>query len=434
MSFNHVAKLIHRFRDLNARRVFFKQLAENDNSKQQIYLGGNFEVLSFFPCGTVTNYPEGKYPNFKARIELYWVNEENIEQASGAQLILYPQYPEVRLSGFLQGCKIAPRYYLQPIPAANRKGIDGRVLFFATTGDGKTLAHLALSDSPLALEAIAIAQSSTDEPLFVELPLTPNLISSRELVLDALRKIHTAGFHPSMRLNSDGVALPYKARNGGGYTLEALLGIRPNSKAAPDFHGWEIKAFSSDRITLMTPEPNGGFYGSNGVEAFVRKYGHKVSGKDQLYFTGTHRHATLCEGTGLTLGLTGYDVESGKITGVCGGIYLLDANGNQAALWEFSHLLTHWNKKHAAAAYVRYESDKIISPQYHYCSPAFLGEHTDFTRYLAAIATGNVIFDPGSKVDNASTKKSQVKARSQFRIHKKYLSMLYETFEEVSLD
>lgn len=434
MSFNRIAELIQRYRGLNAKRVFFKQLAENDNSKQQIYLGGNFEVLSFFPYGTVTDYPEGKYPNFKAKIELYWVNEENVEQANGAQLILYPQYPEVRLSGFLQGCEIAPRHYLQPIPAANRKGIDGRVLFFATTGDGKTLAHLAPSDSPLALEAIAIAQSSTDEPLFVELPLTPDLISSRELVLDALRKIHKAGFHPSIRLNSDGVVLPYKARNGGGYTLEALLGIRPNSKAAPDFHGWEIKAFSSDRITLMTPEPNGGFYGSNGVEAFVRKYGRKVSGKDQLYFTGTHRHATLCESTGLTLGLTGYDVESGKITDVRGCIYLLDANSNQAALWKFSHLLTHWNKKHAAAAYVRYESNKIIPPQYRYRSPAFLGEHADFTRYLSAIATGDVIFDPGSKVDNASTKKSQVKARSQFRIHKKHLPVLYETFEEVSLD
>ena len=35
--------------------------------------------------------------------------------------------------------------------------------------------------------------------------------------------------------------------------------------------GWEMKAYSGDRITLMTPEPDGGMYGENGVKVFVRK-------------------------------------------------------------------------------------------------------------------------------------------------------------------
>jgi hypothetical protein len=33
----------------------------------------------------------------------------------------------------------------------------------------------------------------------------------------------------------------------------------------PDFLGWEMKAYSGDRITLMTPELDGGMYGENGV-------------------------------------------------------------------------------------------------------------------------------------------------------------------------
>lgn len=48
MVFVSEAQLVARFKALGANRIFCKHLAENDNSKQQIYLGGNFEVLSFF--------------------------------------------------------------------------------------------------------------------------------------------------------------------------------------------------------------------------------------------------------------------------------------------------------------------------------------------------------------------------------------------------
>lgn len=82
-------------------RIFCKHLSENDNTKQQIYLGGNFEVLSFFPFGEITAYSELATPNYK---ENHWTSFEfdidSQEKAIGAQLILYPKYPEVRLSGF----------------------------------------------------------------------------------------------------------------------------------------------------------------------------------------------------------------------------------------------------------------------------------------------------------------------------------------------
>ena len=74
-----------------------------------------------------------------------------------------------------------------------------------------------------------------------------------------------------------------------------------------------------------------------------------------------------------------------------------------------------------------------MPPSYRYGSPVLLGEGTDFTRYLLAMLAGSVVYDPGSKVEMASTK-PRVKARSQFRIPIRRLRDLYSRFEPVSLD
>jgi hypothetical protein len=99
-----------------------------------------------------------------------------------------------------------------------------------------------------------------------------------------------------------------------------------------------------------------------------------------------------------------------------------------AAAWSFGNLMIAWNKKHAQAAYVPYEREKLNVLAYRYFSPALLGEGTDFSRYLAAMCAGLVIFDPGSKVMNASSAKSSVKARSQFRMSVQHLAELYQKF------
>lgn len=63
--------------------------------------------------------------------------------------------------------------------------------------------------------------------------------------------------------------------------------------------------------------------------------------------------------------------------------------------------------------------------------PTLMGEGTNFNLYLTALSAGLVVFDPASKVMNASTLKSTVKARSQFRMPVKKLSNLYQKFEAV---
>lgn len=427
--FSDIAELMRRFTELGAVRAFCKPLAENDNSKQQIYLGGSLEVVQMFPFREIEATDKGRNSTYKAKLDFFWVGSDFIERAKGAQLILYPQYPEVRLSGFLRGCSRAPNESLRPTPRERRRfnnGSDGRVLFFGITKSGETLAYIANADSLLAHEfhhKNDLGQY-TRESVFFNLPLLGR--DSKTILLERLAEIREGGWQPSIRLDKEGNVLPYKARNGGGLTLEALLGIIPNSRSEPDFMGWEMKVYSKSRITLMTPEPDGGMYKADGVAAFVRRFGAPTD-NDTLYFTGTHRVNARNDKTGLTLIVRGFNPEK-KLMEVGGALELLTDAGHCAAAWSFGDLLIHWNKKHAQAAYVPYESEEIAAPAYRYFSPALLGEGTDFTRYLGALCAGLVIFDPGSKVMNASKPKSSVKARSQFRIPVKHLSELYQQF------
>lgn len=431
--FADLAGLMRRFSELGAVRAFCKPLAENDNSKQQIYLGGNFDVVQMFPFENVEATSNGKDSTYKAKLNFVWIGADRVEQAAGAQLILYPQYPEVRLSGFLRGCKYAPNELLRAIPASQRRfnnGTDGRILFFGITRSGETLAYLAPAESSIAQEFRRRQADGafSQESVFFNLPLQGR--DSRIMLLERLTEIKNGGWQPSISLKKNGVIVPYKASNGGGYTLEALLGIIRNSSSEPDFMGWEIKAYSKDRITLITPEPDGGMYGEDGAKVFIHKYG-KPTGEDTLYFTGTHRADCRNEKTGLTLVVRGFNQAQKIIEDVDGAVELLTDAGRCEAAWSFAHLLIKWNKKHAQAAYIPYESEKMAAPTYRYLSPALLGEGTDFNRYLAALCAGRVILDPGSKVMNASTEKSTVKARSQFRMSVRHLAELYKKFEPV---
>ena len=429
--FANIAGLLKRFSELGAINAFCKPLAENDNSKQQIYLGGSFDVIQIFPFHDIEATENGKNSTYKAKLDFSWIDETHTERANGAQLILYPQYPEVRLSGFLKNCKNAPSELMRPVPAEKRKfnnGLDGRVLFFAVTKDRETLAYLAPAESALAKELIQKMGDYEKQGVLFNLPLSER--EPKIVLLERLTEIRDFGWQPSVKLSKTGELKPYQARNGGGYTLEALLGIVPNGRSEPDFLGWEIKGYSSDRVTLMTPEPTGGIYGEDGVQVFVRKFG-RPTGNDTLYFTGLHKANSKNNSTGLTLVVSGFNPEKKVIENVNGAVELLTESGECAASWSFEGLLMKWNKKHAQAAYVPYKSNQIEPPAYQYASPTLMGEGTNFNLYLSALSAGLVVFDPASKVMNASTLKSTVKARSQFRMPVKQLTHLYHKFEPV---
>ena len=113
--------------------LYAKPLAENDNSKNQVYFGPGFQALNLFPNAGIVPDSSPKNPIFKAKLHFGWLLPKGqIGNAPGAQLILYPQYPEVRFSGFLKGCKVAPSDLM-----ASR--IKGRILFIGVTPDRRIL-------------------------------------------------------------------------------------------------------------------------------------------------------------------------------------------------------------------------------------------------------------------------------------------------------
>jgi hypothetical protein len=184
----------------------------------------------------------------------------------------------------------------------------------------------------------------------------------------------------------------------------------------------------------MTPVPTKGVYASEGVEAFIRRFGYPDRQiADRRNFGGVHNAVRACAATGLLLSLVGYDARKKKITDLSGGISLLSPEGEAAATWPYAGLLAHWNRKHARAAYVPSVVREERVRQYRFGSRVRLGTGTDFLLFLEAASLGAVYYDPGIKMENASTAHPQIKRRSQFRIKSAQIPLLYRELEVVDL-
>jgi hypothetical protein len=427
------------FADEGCNKLYAKPLAENDNSKNQVYFGGSFEALNLFPNSGIHPATDAKNHTFKAKLDFSWLLANGqVSEAPRAQLILYPQYPEVRFSGFLVGSKNAPSSLM-----ASR--MKGRILFLGVTGNRKIIGFVAPRDSPAAREFVA-REVKASEGVFTEiqLPAIPTIEDSRQRLLDELGRVHRLGWINSKQLGMDGRLLACEAPQCGGFTLEAELGVPKNSTAMPDFHGWEIKQYavqnferaeSGKPITLLTPEPDGGFYKENGAGPFIRKFGYadRVGRADRLNFGGRHEVGSTCALTNLAMRLSGFDASAKKITNVSGAIELVSADGIVAASWSFSKILEHWSQKHMQAAYIPSQCRMEPRRQYRYGGNVRLGQHTDSLRLLGAFANGSVYYDPGIKMENASSN-PRIKRRSQFRIASRDINALYETVDVVKFD
>jgi len=421
-------------RAAGATQLYLKWLTANDNSKQQVYLGKDLAAINVLPNGPITNDPENP-ELLKSPLHFSWLTPTGaLLKARGAQLILYPQYPEARFSGFLRGCPGAPNELMRIRQA-------GRVLFFGITSAGHILGYVAAHDSALAHE-IAALQLRPDISVFSRIPIEVRT-DDRRLLLSELARIYRLGWIDSKRLDTTGDILDCAASNCGGYTLEAELGIRPNGFSKPDFHGWEIKQHTVRRlsnpagggpITLMTPEPTGGVYVDRGIHEFMQRYGYAARNiVDRWNFGGIHSTVKICASTKLTLTLDGYDLAENKITDLSKGITLLDPTGELAAVWHYKELMNHWTRKHALAAYVPSNVRQAPAKQYHYGHLVRLGEGTEFRLFLKAVASGAVYYDPGIKIVGAPGTRQLIKKRSQFRIKSSSIPKLYTTMTEVDV-
>ncbi|MEL7453841.1 MAG: hypothetical protein AAGJ50_10790, partial [Pseudomonadota bacterium] len=214
-----LAQLLDLLRHHGATRIYAKRLAPNDNSKNQVYLGGDFSALNIIPHGEIysddTDVAGAVRDRAKASVDFYWVDGDSLHHAPNTGLILYPKYPEVRMSGFLLGCKAAPSDIM-------RVRDEGRVLFFGITRTGSVVGYAVSADDPVAKELVAREWPMIG--VFLELPLTlDDARDPREQLLDELRRIYRLNWIASQKLAADGTKAPYAARNGGGYTLEAEL-------------------------------------------------------------------------------------------------------------------------------------------------------------------------------------------------------------------
>lgn len=426
----NLTRLKQILQDLGCRTLYVKILSANDNSKNQVYLGGSFEILNVLPVREIINEPAGDWnkERFKAPLSFSWLRTDGtLVPAPSTQLILYPKYPEVRLSGFLKGCADAPS-------ALMTGRIAGRALFMSVSSAGETIALVSAPEDPLTTEFLALGTAPA-HGVFTVIEISPEGNAKTSLFAELCR-IHSKGWIPSRRLNRFGELVDCNSPNCGGYTLEAELGITPNGYAAPDFMGWEIKQFSVKNferttaavITLMTPEPTHGFYAHQGVEAFLRRYGYedKRGREDRLNFGGIHKLGERHPQTGMRMVLTGFDSESGKIKNSDGRIILLDNNDEEAASWSYAGLMMHWNKKHNRACYVPSLKKDTGGVCYSYGNRVILGENTDFQLFLREISKGNIYYDPGIKLEQASGA-AKSKRRSQFRIKSAHIPNLYNT-------
>ncbi len=426
-------------REKGCQTVYLKILAANDNKKQQVYFGGDFKAINLIPFNSIAADPN-KPHIFKAPLNFWWVTDDGrIEQATHAQLILYPQYPEVRFSGFLQGCSSAPSELMN-----ENLRLAGRVLFMGICPDGKIIGYLCHPDSELARELSSYG-ALPGTGVFQELGVGVSASDERSKLIEKLREIHLMGWIRSRKLDGSGATMPCEAPNCGGMTLEAELGIIPNSRSEPDYLGYEVKQYSVTNfekintgvLTLMTPEPTGGYYRSAGVEAFIRKFGYPdmtgtANREDRLNFGGIHKVGEYHGLTNLQIVLKGFDTDRGKIVDATGGIALMNREGEEAAVWGYAEIMAKWNRKHNKAVYI--PSKCNISPErnYYYGNKIRIGNGTDFLLYLKAMANGDIYYDPGIKLENASTN-PKTKRRSQFRIKSVHLPSLYHIMETVDV-
>jgi len=438
----NLSQLTDAMRELGVERILVKRLAPNDNSKNQVYLesGTTMESMNILPNTGVTIDSAGANRNerLKASLHFEWLNETGqIARAPHAQLILYPQYPEVRFSGFLRGCRNAPSELM-------RSRQSGRILFFGLSADSRIIGYVAGPSSSIVRELDA-TNSMGLEAVFGELSIGParTVEDDRDRLLAELGRIHRLGWIDGKRMKSDGSVMPHRSQQAVGYTLEAELGIVPNSSAKPDYFGWEIKAHTvtnfrragSGRLTLFTPEPTYGFYRTHGAAEFVMQFGRQASDgtPGKMYFSGQHRVGIRSPKSGLTLRLNGY-VPPNQITDPSGGgIELLDDAGCVVAGWGFDKIMTHWTRKHARAAFIPAMRRTEPDAQFWYSDQVRLCSRSDFWMLLNSLWEGTALYDPGVKVEGADTARPVPKARNQFRIPFKSVQTLYRDSEEVSV-
>lgn len=434
----------------SARSLYVKELAWNHDSKRQIYLTSDLSAFNYFPneiehspplppglVATRKNKPHGGDRIF-GHLNFWWLMPDGSRhQVAATKIIYYPQYPEVRLSGFLRGSRCIPSEFLRE---KSGEVFPNRLLFLGVDPAGAVLALLVVGNDELRDE---LSRENGYDPSsgLNQIDLLRAGLSSRERLITRLREIHNLGWVTGRRLSGSQL-IPTSAPQAVGYTLEALLGVSANGNNEPDFAGYEIKAMTvsdfgrseNKVVTVMTPEPDMGVYHDRSVLEFLTLWGYtdKRGREDRQNFGGIFRVGTRHSGTGLTLVLDGYDAQISDRFDPDGFLAFLTDKEQIAAGWTFRKLVQCWSRKHAAAAYVPAVADDNPK-RFKSGEKILLCEGTDFLMVLSALNQGHMYLDPAIKAEGFSTPSPSIKRRNQFRIRRSELHRLYRRSTSVDL-
>lgn len=402
--------------------------ARQDNDKNQFYFGRDLTSggATFIPSrnlrgSTTTSTKPGAAGKtlFQADVDFVWITQNGEAVAPQAKLIFYPQYPEARLSGLIEGCENPPRtLYLRRLGAQ----VAGRVLVLGTTDAGRTYGLLLPPQSPAARSFVELAPTLQRFGLLYLWRIHGDRALASDEIAAELHGVHLRGWVPGCRLTRNGVVL-YYARPAGGATLEAQLGVVTNAIDGPDFQGWELKQHSGPVLTLFTSEPDAGIYRDD-FYTFMRRYG--VDNGSRHDFTGIQRVGAGPHKTnGLQLTLVGYRSEEDYDPD--GAVALVDGAGTVVASWSFVRFLDHWMRKHARTVFVPSEKNDRLRA-YRFQSDVRLARGAAFKLLLRAIAAGKVYYDPACRAAFDHLDRvipSQSKRRNQWRVHVRDLNSLY---------
>lgn len=430
MSYSTISALKSDLSGTGCKEVIVKLLAANqDNEKNQIYFGYSNELLSIFPSIISFRSPsqsraksasEAGKPIIEHAFNFYWLSE-NSEPAFApkAKIIDYFQYPEMRFSGFLSGCSNPPDALRRDF----QNSYGRRVLVLGIGNEAVYGAVLTDQDCNFIDELISLPQW-LGSSMFRQLKLDSNELVkiSPVQLLKELSQIGSEKKYKSQILRKVGlIPEPFQGTQGAGWTLESLLGIPRNSSGLPDKYGFEIKAFLSTTITLMTPEPDFGYRYEQGLTSFLYKYGwHGTKNDGSHRFNGKHNTLGVNKKSGLKIEIENWDLEANAPTGTGEPNVLLidETDGEVAAGWSFSKLAEKWGRKHAGAMYVsahKYKSQVgPFATHYSFGPDVYCGQGTSAILLLEAIGAGVVYLDPGDRVNDLGEEKK----RTQWRISK----------------
>ncbi|MCW2390905.1 hypothetical protein M2332_000603 [Sphingobium sp. B11D3A] len=453
MPFEYSPADLSEIRDLlgrhGATEALIKPLSKNHNDKNQIYSGADFAPV--YPMFDVTFSLRGssasrrKGANTKGAAipeaifsHFAWIDTTGREVAArDVRMIIYPQYPETRLSGF----KTVENTMPEAMSVAFTKAHPHipRYLVLGRRGLGEVIAVLVADPKPQFISDVAALPSAQGSRVWRHLRLR----STAPERLTAMLAVAAGRPLPGSRLDTSGGTLAFNGTQVCGYTLEHALGIIPNSDKNGDFEGIELKTHTQKKVTLFTPEPDMGVYAQDFAK-FMQTWGYPDE-NGNLRVTGVHRVGVRCDKSGLTLRIMnhvrGVSLAASADDDVHLGLF--DDEDCLAAGWSLERMLNSWTSKHNEAVYIPATKVKSSDPELlkmghqhiiQFSRQVMWCRETSAERLFEALYNGTLFLDPAPKYCPGNPRLN--KRRSQWRVNDiaEAAKDLYRDVRTISLD